>query len=516
MSNTIKNKFSQSVVILLIGILGVTSSGGGSAIAKTKNIGDEQGKRIIVKFKEGVSETLKTEKHRRYNGALRETVQRLNAEVVEVAAGDETAALESYQKDEDVLYAEPDYVAEAFGVTNDPSLPQQWGMFKIEAANGSGESAWDLVTSNSSVKVAILDTGIEETHSDIAGKVAVSQNFTTSNTTSDRDGHGTHVAGIAAASTNNSLGVAGVGYNSSLMNGKVLADNGSGYYSWIANGIIWATDNGANVINMSLGGSSGSQTLLNAVNYAWNNGVVVVAAAGNSSTSAPSYPAYYGNTIAVAATDSNDQKAGFSNYGSWVDVAAPGVSIYSTYKNNSYASLSGTSMASPYVAGLAGLIWASGLCATNTCVRGQVESTADNISGTGSLWTYGRINAYRAVGGTPPPPPPPPPAATMTVSAIDMWFVHVGGGRKQSHDVYAKVTVVDGASAPLPGATVYLAITLPSGATASGSATTLSDGTVTFRLRSKEHDTYVSNVTNAAKSGYQYNPTLTTQSLIVN
>src|SRR3989338_10478580 len=135
MFNVTKSKFSQYIIVLLVGILGVASIGG-NAIAKTKNIGDEQGKRIIVKFKEGMSETLKTEKHRRYNGALRETVQRLNAEVVEVAAGDETAALESYQKDEDVLYAEPDYVAEAFGVTNDPSLPQQWGMFKIEAVNG--------------------------------------------------------------------------------------------------------------------------------------------------------------------------------------------------------------------------------------------------------------------------------------------------------------------------------------------------------------------------------------------
>ena len=515
MFNIIKSKFGQSVLILLIGILSITSGGGG-VIAKTRNFGDSQGKRIIVKFKEGVPETVKMEKHRREGGELRETVRGLNAHVVEVSADDEEAALERYQKDEDVLYAEPDYVAEAFVITDDPSLSAQWGMFKIEAANSSGESAWDLVTGSSGAKVAILDTGIEEAHSDIAGKVLASQNFTTSNTTSDRDGHGTHVAGIAAASTNNTLGVAGVGYNSSLMNGKVLGDNGSGYYSWIANGIIWATDNGANVINMSLGGSSGSQTLLNAVNYAWNNGVVVVAAAGNSSTSAPSYPAYYSNTIAVAATDSNDQKASFSNYGSWVDVAAPGVSIYSTYKNNSCATLSGTSMASPHVAGLAGLVWASGLCATSTCVRSQIENTADPINGTGALWTYGRINALRAVSGTPPPPPPPPPAVTMTVSSIDMWFNHVGAGKKQSHDVYTKVTVVDGSNAALLGASVYLTMTLPSGATASGSGTTGSDGTVTFRLRSKEHGTYVSNVTNVTKSGYLYSPTVTTQSLLVN
>ncbi|GAI46832.1 unnamed protein product, partial [marine sediment metagenome] len=146
------------------------------------------------------------------------------------------------------------------------------------------------------------------------------------------------------------------GYNSSLMNVKVLGDDGCGYYSWVAQGIIWAANNGADVINLSLSGSSFSSTLQQAVDYAWNHGVVVVAAAGNDGSSNRLYPAYYDNCIAVAATDANDNLASWSNYGSWVDVAAPG-SAYSTKPNGQYGYMAGTSMASPHVAGLAGLVF---------------------------------------------------------------------------------------------------------------------------------------------------------------
>jgi len=149
---------------------------------------------------------------------------------------------------------------------------------------------------------------IKSSHEDLTGKVVAAKNFTTSRTTDDKYGHGTHVAGIAAAVTNNSKGVAGAGVNCSLMNGKVLGDNGSGAYSWLINGIIWAADNGANVSNMSLSGSSESQALLDAVNYAWGKGVVLVAAAGNNGNSTPVYPAFYDNVIAVAATDQNDNR----------------------------------------------------------------------------------------------------------------------------------------------------------------------------------------------------------------
>ena len=308
-------------------------------------------------------------------------------------------------KDPSVEYVEPDYKVSVLETTDDPSIVNstQWGMYKIMAA-ANGISAWDTAKSNNAVKIAILDTGIDQNHEDVSSKIVLQHNCTDSATVDDLYGHGTHVAGIAAASTNNGLGVAGTGYNASLMNAKALADDGSGYHSWIAECITWATDSGADVINLSLGGASSSNTLQNAIAYAWNNGVVVACAAGNSGDTRRQYPGWYSQCIAVAATDSNDQKASFSTYGqSWVDVAAPGVNIYSTVPNHTnklgslnYANLSGTSMATPHVAGLAGLLFGiNGL--NNQQVRNFIEQHADKIAGTGNYWKWGRMNALNAV-----------------------------------------------------------------------------------------------------------------------
>ena len=331
-----------------------------------------------------------------------------------------------------IEYAEPDYKVYALETTNDPSLPSQWGMFKIQAA-GASYSAWNTTHGSSLVKIAILDTGIDKNHEDLASKTVAYINFTTSPTDDDLFGHGTHVAGIAAAITDNNIGVAGAGYNTSLLSVKVLDDGGGGYDSWVANGINWAADNGAKVINMSLGSSGSSQTLQNAVNYAWNKGAIIVAAAGNSGNSSPTYPAYYSNVIAVAATDSNDNKASWSSYGKWVDVAAPGVSILSTFPNHpsqlnsgtSYGYGSGTSMATPHVAGLAGLLWMTSFGTSNSNVRSRIESTADKIDGTGTYWANGRINAYKAVTETiisPTPTPTPSPKPTPTPRPKRRWW----------------------------------------------------------------------------------------------
>lgn len=317
-------------------------------------------------------------------------------------------------------YVEPNYEMEALEVTNDPSLSKQWGLYKIQAASESGESAWNVSKGDPSVKIAILDTGIDRNHEDLASKMVVWKNFSSSSV-DDKYGHGTHVAGIAAAVTNNLKGVAGTGYNSTLMSVKVLNDQGSGYISWIANGIRWAADNGASVINLSLGGYDSSQTLLDAVNYAWGKNVVIVAAAGNDNITSKLYPCAYEKVICVAATDENDNKASFSNYGSsWIDVAAPGVNIFSTFPNHSYRINkarnydygSGTSMAAPHVSGLAGLIWSTSYGTNNLSVRSRLEQTTDNISGVGSYYQFGRINAYRAVNGGASQPTP-----TMTVVA---------------------------------------------------------------------------------------------------
>ncbi len=376
---------------------------------------------VLVKFKEKTSKAKKQEVHSNKGGRAKETIPAIAVEVVAVERGKEKAKAKEYKDDPNVEFAEVNGVYEAVATTaDDPRASEQWqfnntkytatnqgDIDAYEAWSGGSTTAWDGGTTGSgSVAIAILDTGIKEDHEDLQGKVTKRVNYTSSSTNSDVRGHGTHVAGTVAALTNNGTGVAGTCPGCTLYNVKVLDDTGSGYYSWIANGIAWAADNGAQVINMSLGGSSPSSTQQAAVDYAWSKGVVVVAAAGNSNTSSQFYPAAYPNVIAVGATDNTDAKASFSNYGSsWVDVAAPGASILSTTVNGGYGLKSGTSMASPHVAGEAGLIWSKpGLCAgaDNACVRNQIESQADKTSGTGTYWANGRINANGGVGTTTP------------------------------------------------------------------------------------------------------------------
>lgn len=350
---------------------------------------------ILVKFNPAASPAEVALIHRQNEGQVKKLIAELGVQVVTVPSGKVLEKVRAYRANPKVVYAEPDYLAKADLSPDDPYFSQQWGLTKIQAMQ-----AWDITTGVSEVKIAILDTGVYLTHPDLSAKIIESVNFTTSTTANDSYGHGTHVAGIAAASTNNSLGTAGLGYNSTILNVKVLGDDGYGSYSWISQGIIWAADNGAKVINMSLGGTSPSSTLEAAINYAWQKGVVVVASAGNNSSSTPSYPAYYAKVIAVAATDSSDRIAYYSSYGDWVDVASPGSSIYSTKIYNSYGYMSGTSMAAPHVSGLASLVFT---CVTDTNgnhlvndeVRTQIETTCDDIGATNI--GGGRINAYKAV-----------------------------------------------------------------------------------------------------------------------
>jgi thermitase len=315
-----------------------------------------------------------------------------------------------------VLDAYADRVASVDLVVNDPLLRKEWGLRAIEAA-----TAWDTSQANG-VKVAVLDCGIHALHPDLAGKVVLEHNFTASPTTDDLCNHGTHVAGTVGAMTNNNVGVAGVAPGAALLNGKVLSDGGSGFFSSIDTAIEWAADNGAKVISMSLGAAtpcpSGTQA---AANYAWSKGAVIVAAAGNSAAEGAMAPANCGNVVGVAASDQHDTMAVFSNYGAEVDVAAPGVTIQSTVNpllntGKEYASFSGTSMATPHAAGVLSLIWAANSGASPSAVRDRLFTTADPVAGTGISWTYGRINAAAAVAGAIPPTRPEPPASLSAVA----------------------------------------------------------------------------------------------------
>lgn len=361
--------------------------------------------RLIIRYRNTATSEDKAKIHEEISGGYE--VKKLSPLNIEVFKSTDINFMERvarhFKNDPRIKYIEPDFPATAVEITNDPGLfvNRQWGMYKIQAA-ASLVSGWNITHGNPSVKVAVVDSGIDAAHEDLAGKIKNIKNCTDSTTADDLFGHGTHVAGIISANTSNKIGVAGVGYDISLMNAKALSDHGSGYYSWIADCVIWSADQGASVINMSLGGTDYSQMLEDAVNYARDKGSVIIAAAGNSNSNGFFYPAAYSQVFAVAATDENDGKASFSNWGNWVDVAAPGVSILSTlpmhanhFKTKNYGYLSGTSMAAPHAAGLAGLLFSTGLKGDD--VLNAITINSDMITGTGKLWKYGRINVFKSL-----------------------------------------------------------------------------------------------------------------------
>ncbi|MCK5176185.1 MAG: S8 family serine peptidase, partial [Candidatus Aenigmarchaeota archaeon] len=218
----------------------------------------------------------------------------------------------------------------------------------------------------------------------------------TDNNPTDDESHGTHCSGIAAAQTNNSVGMAGVCWNCTIMPVKCLDNVGDGLYTDVALAIQYAANNSADVISLSLGGEYDSNLVEDAVNYAYSKGIVVIAAAGNSYTDDKHYPAAYDNAFAVTATTTSDSKADFSTYGYWTDIGAPGTNIYSTIPNNLYASWDGTSMATPFVAGLAGLLLSKNNSLNQEMIETIIKSTSAPFA-SGPYRGIGRINAYKAL-----------------------------------------------------------------------------------------------------------------------
>jgi thermitase len=283
----------------------------------------------------------------------RNHIEQIGVTVLEVPEGEMQAAMEYLQNQPGVLAVEPNYIATAQEtIPNDPDWGVQYGLNNIGALQG-----WEYSTGTSWVTIAIIDTGVDRTHPDLILKTQAGYNvLSPGDAPLDDNGHGTHVAGIAAAASNNGIGIAGVSWGAQIMPVKVLNASASGTYADVASGIIWAVANGAQVINLSLGGSAYSAILESAVDYAYNRGVVLVAASGNAGGSSILYPARYTQVIAVGATDSNNQRGAFSNFGNGMELVAPGVSIYSTELGGGYSYRSGTSMAAPFVSGLAAIL----------------------------------------------------------------------------------------------------------------------------------------------------------------
>lgn len=357
-----------------------------------------------------------------------------------VPIGAEESRAASLAARADVLFAEPDYLFFATETTPNDTLyaEYQWNLRHIRANSG-----WDRATGSSGVIIAIADTGIDLGHPDLAGKIvggidAVNNDFTAQ----DDNGHGTHVASIAAGQSNNARGIAGVDWNARLMPVKVLNAAGNGSSAQLADGLTWAADNGANVLNMSLASANSSSVVRNAVQYAYERGVLLVAAAGNSyiAGNPTSYPAAYDHVIGVAAVNDTDGHASYSNSGSYVDVAAPGGDPSSSSDSDlrhwipgaywrgsgiSYALLSGTSQAAPHVAGLAGLLLALNGSFTPDQLAQLITSSAVDVQAAG--WDpfsgYGRIDVAAAMAAVPLPATATPtstptgiPTATVTAT----------------------------------------------------------------------------------------------------
>ncbi len=333
--------------------------------------------------------------------------------------------LQKIRNDQTVEWAEPNILHSTFTIPNDRDYSRQWGLKKINI-----EQAWDISRGSSDVIIAIIDTGIDYNHQDLSDNiwrnpreipnngldddnngyvdddigwdfVSVTSGGANGEDMGPRDrdpmdfhGHGTHCAGIASACTNNNIGIAGVSWGCKIMalraGYKTPTGDGSLATADTSSAIYYAVDNGADVISMSWGGGY-SNTLQSAVNYALHKGCVLVAAAGNENSSYPIYPAGFDGVIAVSASDTNDRKAYFSNYGQWVDISAPGMSIYSTYLNNNYITMNGTSMSAPLVAGVAGIILSQDKSLLPDQVRQRLINSADDIG-----WSK-RLNAYNAL-----------------------------------------------------------------------------------------------------------------------
>jgi len=401
---------------------------------------------ILVKFKKGLSKEHAERIHRSRGFKVAGRLKRVPIERIKIPDGwSVEEAVSFYRADPDVEYAEPNYIRRAFRTPNDPRFEDLWGLHNTGQTGGAVDAdidapeAWDMQRDCSSVVIAVLDTGADLDHEDLKENIWKNTgedwaNGSPGNNGVDNDGngkiddyygwdfvpgensdndpsddnapdyHGTHVAGIIAARGNNSVGITGVCWSASIMILKILDSGGVGTVAEEIAAIGYAIDKGAKIINLSLGGAGYSTGEYGAIKMAGDAGILFVTAAGNEGTDndeSPLYPPSYDldNIISVTATDHSDELPSWANFGlASVDVAAPGVDIYSTRAGDSYQYISGSSMAAPYVAGLAALTWAYHGELTYDQVKGIIFNGVDpNSSLEGNILSGGRVNAQRSL-----------------------------------------------------------------------------------------------------------------------
>ena len=370
--------------------------------------------RILLRLRPGVAVTNLPARMARRGASVGPTLHHSQIHLLNLPEAQVEAAIEDLRNDPDTEYAERDYLAQAAFVPDDPLAlsGQEWHLASLRAP-----AAWDITSGRTNVLVAVLDSGIDAAHPDLAGQSTPGYDFV-NNTPNPGDdfGHGTAVAGVLAAAGNNGLGIAGIAFGCRVLPVKVMDRSGFAAYSSIAEGIHFAVEQGARVVNISIVGSQPSGALQEAIDFAWSNNVIVVASAGNYANSVPQYPAACDHVLAVSATEPDGSLAWFSSFGTNVTLSAPGDAIWTTQNdtNAPYGPWSGTSLASPLVAGVAALVLAENPALTAAQVCSILEQTAEDLGSPGydSSFGYGQVDAYAAVdaasqlpGGLPPSPP---------------------------------------------------------------------------------------------------------------
>src|SRR5215469_3587567 len=384
--------------------------------------------RLLIQPREGARESDVVNAMARVGARREKVLDRINVHILQVPERAIDQVSDTLMKTGLFTYVEPDFVAHAGAISvtpNDPDYPSQWHLKSINAP-----TAWGITTGSSSVTIAVVDSGVDSTHPDLTSKLVAGWNFVnnTANTADDY-GHGTAVAGTAAAATNNGIGIAGVSWNAMIMPLLVLDSTGSATYSNVASAIQYAADHGVRIINVSLGGTGVSSTLQSAINYAWNKGSVVFAAAMNNSSSTPYYPAACTYVVAVSATEPAGTLASFSDFGSYIDLAAPGDNILTTMQGGGYGTWYGTSFAAPIAASVGALALSVKPGMSASALVSLLENNADPLGGyTGwnQYFGYGQVDAYKAVAAagstvtdtTPPSVSITSPASGAAVSGI--------------------------------------------------------------------------------------------------